>query len=280
MAIEWNRAAGEASRPRLAVVGAGHLADAIVHGWLAAGVEPTAVAVTNRERDDRLVHFRRLGLRAERDKALALAGADVVALAVKPQDAAEALAECGRVWPPGASLLSLVAGVDSRRLTSGLGRQVEVVRAMPNTASAVGESATAAYAVGASEATRRLAGFLLGVVGRVVWLEREEDMDAVTALSGSGPAYVYLLVEAMEEAAVAEGLDRSTARSLAVQTVFGAAHHLRTTGEDAAELRRRVTSPGGTTAAALSVLERRGFRPAMAEAVASAARRSRQLGRD
>jgi pyrroline-5-carboxylate reductase len=131
----------------------------------------------------------------------------------------------------------------------------------------------------AGDARRALAGFLLGVVGHVVWLEREEDMDAVTALSGSGPAYVYLLVEAMVDAGVAEGLDPATARSLAVQTVFGAAHHLRTTGEDAAELRRRVTSPGGTTAAALAVLERRGFRPTMAEAVQSAARRSRQLGR-
>jgi pyrroline-5-carboxylate reductase len=270
----------EASRPRLAVVGAGHLAEALVHGWLQAGVAPQAMAVTNRERDDRLAHFRSLGLRAERDKAAALAGADVVALVVKPQDAVEALAECAPVWPEGAFLLSLVAGVDSSRLAQGLGRAVEVVRAMPNTASAVGESATAAYGRGASEATRALAGFLLGGVGRVVWLEREADMDAVTALSGSGPAYVYLLVEAMVEAGVAEGLDPLTARSLAVQTVFGAAHHLRSSGEDAAELRRRVTSPGGTTAAALSELEARGFRPAMAAAVASAARRSRQLGRD
>ncbi len=271
--------AAGAARPRLAVVGAGHLADALVHGWLGAGIDPARVAVNNRCRDDRLATFRALGVRAERDKASALAFADVVVLAVKPQDCAQALAECATVWPEGALLLSLVAGVDTARLAGALRRECEIVRAMPNTASAVGESATAAFARGASEPSRALAGFLLGVVGHVVWLEREEDMDAVTALSGSGPAYVYLLVEAMVDAGVAEGLDPATARSLAVQTVFGAAHHLRTTGEDAAELRERVTSPGGTTAAALAVLERRGFRPTMAEAVQSAARRSRQLGR-
>jgi pyrroline-5-carboxylate reductase len=273
-------AAAEASRPLLAVVGAGHLARALVEGWLRAGVAPAAIAVTNRERDDRLEEARGLGVRAVRDKAAALTGADVVALAVKPQDAVQTLSECARHWPPGAVLLSLVAGADSARLARALGRDAAIVRAMPNTASAVGESATAAFTRDASATTRALVERLLRVLGRVVWLSREEDMDAVTALSGSGPAYVYLLVEAMVEAAEAEGLDGATARSLAVQTVFGAAHHLRTSGEDAAELRRRVTSPGGTTAAALSVLERRGFRPAMAEALASAARRSRQLGRD
>lgn len=278
-AAAWATAVG-AARPRLAVVGAGHLADALVHGWLQAGVRPARVAVNNRQRDDRLALFRALGVRAEREKAEALAGADVIALAVKPQDCAAALAECSAVWPDGAFLLSLVAGVSTERLRAALGRDVEVVRAMPNTASAVGESATAAFGADASDATRALAGELLTAVGPVVWLDREHDMDAVTALSGSGPAYVYLLVEAMVEAAVAEGLEPETARSLAVQTVFGAAHHLRTTGEDAAAMRRRVTSPGGTTAAALTVLERHGFRPAMAEALASAARRSRQLGRD
>jgi len=270
----------QSGRPRLAVVGAGHLAEALVTGWLKAGVPAGDVTVTNRERDDRLDHFRALGAGAARSKAEALRGAHVVALAVKPQDAGVALAECGPVWPPGALLLSLVAGVDTARLGASLGEPAAIVRAMPNTASAVGESATAAFGPGASDEGRALAAALLGVIGHVVWLEREADMDAVTALSGSGPAYVYLLVEAMVEAAEAEGLDAATARKLAVQTVFGAAHHLRSSGEDAAELRRRVTSPGGTTAAALSVLERRGFRPAMAEAVAQAARRSRQLGRD
>lgn len=272
--------AAQARRPRLAVVGAGHLAEALVAGWLRAGVDGARVSVTNRQRDDRLALFRALGVRAVRSKAEALFGADVVALAVKPQDALQALAECRAAWPRGALLLSLVAGVDSARLQAALGHSAPIVRAMPNTASAVGESATAVYGGAVPDRLRDLAGFLLAVVGHVVWLEREEDMDAVTALSGSGPAYVYLLVEAMVEAAEAEGLDPLTARKLAVQTVFGAASHLRSTGEDAAELRRRVTSQGGTTAAALSVLERRGFRPAMAEAVAQAARRSRQLGRD
>ncbi|MCL6596240.1 MAG: pyrroline-5-carboxylate reductase [Firmicutes bacterium] len=263
--------------PRVALVGAGHLADALVRGWLAAGMPAERVAVTNRERDDRLAAMAALGVRAVRDKAAALAGAEAVVLAVKPQDAAEALRACGPVWPDGAVLLSLVAGWETRRLLEQLGRRVECVRAMPNTACAVGESATAAYAA-AGAAARALADRLLSVVGRVVWLGREEDMDAVTAVAGSGPAYVYLLVEALVEAATAEGLDAATAHDLAVQTVLGAAHHLRASGVHAAELRRRVTTPGGTTAAAVSVLEDRGFRPALAEAVSSAARRSRQLG--
>lgn len=273
------RDVGGVSRPRVALVGAGHLAEAFVRGWLGAGLDGAAIAVTNRERDDRLRHMRTLGVRAERDKARVLGDAQIVVLAVRPADATGALDECRPHWPGAAPLLSLVAGTPIVRLRAPLGNDVEIVRAMPNTASAVGESATAACAPGVRETTRELAEGLLGVVGRVVWLAREEEMDAVTALSGSGPAYVYLLVEAMVEAAVAEGLDEETARILAVQTVFGAAHHLRATGGDAAALRRRVTSPGGTTAAALSVLEQRGFRPAMAEAVASAARRSRQLGR-
>lgn len=271
---------GVATAPsRIAVVGAGHLADALVRGWLAADIAADTITVTNRNRDERLDAFRTLGVGAVRDKGQALAGADVVALAVKPQDVDEALGACARVWPDGAFLLSLAAGVDRSRLRRVLGRSdVEIVRAMPNTASAVGESATAAFGGGVSARARHTAGRLLAVIGQVVWLEREADMDAVTALSGSGPAYVYLLVEALVEGAVAEGLDAETARGLAVQTVFGAATHLRTSGVDAGELRRRVTSPGGTTAAALSVLERRGFRPALAEAVAQAAARSRQLG--
>lgn len=265
---------------RVAVIGAGNLADALVRGWLSAGIGADAIRVTNRSRDERLDAFRALGVGAVRDKAEALSDADVVALAVKPQDVPEALHACAGVWPAGAFLLSLAAGVDRARLRSCLdGVPVAIVRAMPNTASAVGESATAAFGADATEAARATAERLLSVIGEVVWLEREADMDAVTALSGSGPAYVYLLVEALVEAAVAEGLDADTARGLAVQTVFGAATHLRSSGVDAAELRRRVTSPGGTTAAALSVLERRGFRPALAEAVAHAAARSRQLAR-
>lgn len=266
---------------RVAVVGAGNLAEALVRGWIAAGVHAGRISVTNRSRDERLDAFRALGVGAERDKGAVLVGADAVALAVKPKDVDEALEACRHIWPRGALLLSLVAGVDRARLRAGLGdMEVEVVRAMPNTASAVGESATAAYGGPAlSAAARDLTERLLTVIGQVVWLGREGDMDAVTALSGSGPAYVYLLVEALVDAAVAEGLDIVTARGLAVQMVFGAATHLRQSGGDAAELRRRVTSPGGTTAAALSVLERRGFRPALAEAVAHAAARSRQLGR-
>jgi len=264
---------------RLALVGAGHLAESLVAGWLAAGMEPSAVSVTNRERDDRLARFAAMGLRAERDKARALDGAQVVVLAVRPVDVDAALAECGPVWPGGAVLLSLVAGVPTARLSAHLPPATEVVRAMPNTASAVGESATAAWTRAAAPA-RAAADALLSVIGGpVVWLTHEADMDAVTALSGSGPAYVYLLIEAMVEAAVAEGLAVDAATDLAVQTVIGAARHLRDSGEGAAELRRRVTSPGGTTAAAMSVLEARGFRPALAEAVQTAARRSRQLGR-
>lgn len=265
---------------RVALIGAGHLAEALVSGWRDAGVPGSHVRVTNRSRAERLEHFReRYGTVACRTKAEALADADVVVLAVRPTDVTDALAECRPVWPEKAVLLSPVAGVSVSRLRDGLGDDARVVRAMPNTSCAVGESATAVYGPDLPEVMRTRVDALLRCVGSVTHMARESDMDTVTALAGSGPAYVYLLIEGLVQGAVAEGLSPDTARDLAVQMVYGAASHLRTSAEDPGQLRRRVTSPGGTTQAALDTLERRGFRPALEEAVARAAARSRELGR-
>lgn len=264
----------------VAVIGAGHLAEALVRGWRRSGMLGASIRVTNRSRSDRLAWLADLyGIVPCGSKAEALTGADVVVLAVRPTDVPEALAECRPVWPVGAVLLSPVAGVGVDYLKEALGRAVTVVRAMPNTSCAVGESATGVYGPDLSREGLRQVTALLGCVGSVTVMEREADMDTVTALAGSGPAYVYLLVEGLVQGAVSEGLDPEMAREMAVQMVYGAASHLRSSAEDPGRLRRRVTSPGGTTQAALETLERRGFRPALEEAVARAAARSRELGR-
>lgn len=264
---------------RVALVGAGHLAEALVRGWRQSGMPGPHIRVTNRSRHDRLSFLAQTyGVTPAKTKAEALEGAHVVVLAVRPGDVEEALTESRLVWPSGATLLSPVAGVPIARLRALVGPDVPIVRAMPNTSCAVGESATGVYAPDVPLQVRAQVDTLLRCVGSVTAMQREEDMDTVTALAGSGPAYVYLLVEGLVQGAVAQGLDPETARDLAVQMVYGAASHLRSSAEDPGQLRRRVTSPGGTTQAALEALERRGFRPALEEAVARAAARSRELG--
>jgi pyrroline-5-carboxylate reductase len=273
--------AGTRERVVMAVIGAGAMADALVRGWTEDGRRPAGptVRVTNRsDHARRRALADRYGVHAARDKAEALEGADVAVLAVKPADVDEALAQCRPHLGPSTLLLSLAAGVTTCRLRDGAGEGVPIVRAMPNTASAVGESMTAACGSGGlAPAARALAEQVLAAVGEVVWVP-EEAMDAITGLSGSGPAYVFLMAEALIEAGETAGLPPPLARHLAVQTLFGAAKTMRDTGHDARLLRDRVTSPGGTTAAAMAVLERRGFRPALVEAVGRAAERSRELG--
>lgn len=265
---------------RVSLIGAGHLAEALVSGWREAGVPGEHIRVTNRSRAERLRQFReRYGTVSCRTKAETLDSAELVVLAVRPADVADALAECQAMWPEEAVLLSPVAGVSVARLRAGLGGRARVVRAMPNTSCAVGESATAVYGPDLPDTVKARVDALLRCVGSVTHMTREADMDAVTALAGSGPAYVYLMIEGLVQGAVAEGLSRDTARDLAVQMVYGAASHLRSSAEDPGQLRRQVTSPGGTTQAALETLERRGFRSALEEAVARAAARSRELGR-
>jgi pyrroline-5-carboxylate reductase len=192
------------------------------------------------------------------------------------RDACEALAPLAGTAKP--LVISIAAGITSAQLERWLGGHVAVVRTMPNTPALLGAGVTGLFANERVDGAGRAASeALLSSVGRTVWIEREGVMDAVTAVSGSGPAYVFLLAEAMQAAAEAEGLPADAARVLTLQTVLGAARMLTESDEQAVELRRRVTSPGGTTQAAIETLEAGGFRGLVAQAIHAATERGRQL---
>lgn len=262
-------------------LGAGSMAEALMRGLIQGGVvRPQQMIVSNRSNRERLETLRmRYGVRPAASKASLVAEADVLVVLCKPKDVADLLAEIRPYTSRGQVLLSVAAGVSTAILANGVAGGVRVVRAMPNTSCQVGESATAiCLGEGAGEEARLVARAILGAVGRVVEVP-EAQLDAVTGLSGSGPAYIYLMIEAMVEAGRGVGLSDQVARELAVQTLLGAARTLVETGEDPAELRQKVTSPGGTTMAGLQVLNESGFREAMVRAVARATQRSAELGR-
>ena len=262
-------------------VGAGSIAEALIRGLLSAPlVKPEQIAVCNRSNTARLQELeKRYDVRIIRDKDRLVRVSDVLVLATKPKDSAHALAEIGRLSLQGRVVISVVAGVRTDSVERLLGEGVQVVRAMPNTSCHVRESATAiSSGRSAGEQALQLAVELFSCVGKVS-LVPEEMLDPVTGLSGSGPAYVYLLMEAMIEGGVQQGLPPGVSRDLAVQTVLGAAKMAAETGEDPELLRHRVTSPGGTTLAGLQVLAERGFNSAVTQAISRATARSRELGR-
>lgn len=266
----------------LTFLGAGSMAQALVRGLLAAGLaSPDEIRVTNRSNRARLeLVARTYGVRVHTGKEEALRGARTVIVATKPADVAGCLEECRPHLEDRAGLplfISVATGVSTAAIESLLPAGTPVVRAMPNTSCSVGESATA-LAAGrwAGPGHMAVARRLFEVVGLVVELD-ESLMDVITGLSGSGPAYVYLMLEAMTEAGVRLGLDPELSHRLALQTIRGAAATAQVTGEDPAELRRKVTSPGGTTMAGLAVLERVGFKQGVIEAVRRAAERAAEL---
>jgi len=207
-----------------------------------------------------------------------VSAADVVVLAVKPQSLPAVVSQLAAVPKDDKLFISIVAGTPLKYLCDGLGTS-RVVRVMPNTPCLVGSGAAGyALGVGASTQDGKLVGRLLAAVG-VAFLLDENLLDAVTGLSGSGPAYVYTIIEAMSDGGVRMGLPRDTATALAAQTVLGAAQMVQTTGAHPGVLKDRVTSPAGTTIAGLQVLEQRGIRSALIDAVQAATERSRELGR-
>lgn len=263
---------------RIGFIGAGSIAQALLEGLVGGGLIPAdAVSVTNRDNDDRLEGVGgRWGVHVTRDLPGLVGRADIVILACKPADVPSVLPRL-RGLIGGQTVISVAAGITTAAIEEALRVRVPVIRAMPNTSSQVRESATAiCRGRWADDESMRVAEAIFASVGKVV-IVPEPALDAVTALSGSGPAYVYLFTEAITRAGVALGLSPEVARDLAVQTVVGAACMLAETGADPAELRRRVTSPNGTTAAALAVLEERGFSEALLAAITRAAARSREL---
>jgi pyrroline-5-carboxylate reductase len=263
----------------LAVLGAGNIGRALVGGLLRGDDLPAAQIRATRRNPDALDELReRLpGVAVSTDNAAAVRDATVVIVSVKPQNAAALLAEVRPHVAPGTLVLSTLAGVTTRALAEALGQDLPVVRAMPNTPALVDEGATAiAPGAHADDAHVALAREVFAAVGQVEAVP-EHLMDAVTGLSGSGPAYVFMVIEALTDAGVKQGLPRSVAGKLAAQTVLGAARLAIETGRHPAILRDEVTTPGGTTISAVAELEKHGLRTMLIDAVAIATERSRQL---
>lgn len=262
--------------PVTAVLGGGVMGETVLAGLLRSGRPPEAVVVSEKDPDRARDLEERHGVRALRATD-AVRGAATVVLVVKPQDLEALLVEVAPAMAPGQVVVSLAAGVGTAWLEQRVPEGVAVVRVMPNTPATVDQGmAVVSGGASAGEAHLAEAESLMRGTGRVVRVP-ESQQDAATALSGSGPAYVFLVVEAMVEAGVRLGLPRPTATELAVQTVLGAATMVRETGTHPALLREQVTSPGGTTAAALAVLEQHGLRAAFLDALAAARDRSREL---
>lgn len=263
----------------LAFIGGGNMASSLVGGLIADGWDPASIRVadTSAQQLERL--SQRFPVTTTTDNRAAITQADVIVLAVKPQSmqaVAQQLAD--DINQQQALVISIAAGIRESTLRTWLGADTAIVRTMPNTPAMVQSGATALFANPAvNEEQRSIAESILRAVGVAIWVDDEALMDAVTALSGSGPAYFFLFMEALQKAGCELGLPARTAHLLTLQTAFGAAKMALESTEDAATLRRRVTSPGGTTERAISVLQDGGFETLVSKALQSAAARSREL---
>ncbi len=264
---------------RLAFIGGGNMASALISGLTKRGLPASRIVVADPGRSQLDILVRDYGIVTADDNLRAVTDAEVVILAVKPQQmraVAHELAPRLAVSKP--LVVSIAAGVPHAALARWFGPQIPVVRTMPNRPAFNGFGATGLYApasVGA--AYRALAETIMAAVSATVWVEHESQMDTVTALSGSGPAYFFLFMEALEAAAHERGLPSDVAHKLTVETAFGAAQMARQSGQPLSTLREQVTSKGGTTAAALDVLDAAGLRVIVAHAIAAADRRSAEL---
>ena len=263
----------------IAFIGGGNMARSLIGGLVAQGRDPATIRVAEPVpalRDALAADF---GVGAFESGAQAIEGASTWVLATKPQvlrAVCESLATQAQAAQP--LVVSIAAGITAAQLERWLGGNIAVVRTMPNTPALLGAGVTGLYAsVRVDAAGRAFAETLLSAAGKTVWIDDENLMDAVTAVSGSGPAYVFLLAEAMVDAGIAEGLADEAARTLALQTVLGAARMLTESDVDAAELRRRVTSPNGTTQAAVETFEAGGLRALVADAIHAARVRGAEL---
>ena len=260
-------------------IGAGNMASAIFGGMVHSGYPADAITATA-TRDATLAPLaERLGIHTTTDNLAAIEHADVVVLSVKPQimrQVCETLRESVQKRRP--LIVSVAAGLSAETLEQWLGGGLAVVRCMPNTPSLVGAGASGLYAnPRVSDEQRDLVGELMASVGIVEWVEDEALLEAVTAVSGSAPAYFFLMFEAMEEAAVKLGLSAESARRLAMQTAYGAASMAMQSDRDPGELKRNVMSPGGTTERAIEYLEQAGLRQALDGAMQACAKRAQEM---
>jgi len=270
-------------KEKIVFYGAGSMAEAIVRGMIARSVVASNnIIVLNRSSNERLAELRaRYGVLASNDpqqKAEYLQSTPVIVLAMKPKDAAEALRSLGPSLSPDQLVISVIAGLTIRTIQGLLGRQQPVVRTMPNTSSSIGLGATGiAFSKEVDDNGRRLALNMFEAVGLTSVID-EERMEILTGISGSGPAYIYYMMEAMIAAGIRGGLSLEQSGELTVQTVLGAARMVQQTGEEPANLRKKVTSPNGSTQAALEVLDKGDFFETVIAAVNRCAERSREMG--
>lgn len=264
----------------LLLVGCGKMGSALLQGWLGAGLAPTQFYVQEPNPDAAL---QGLGVHLNPSiETLEAAAPSIIILAIKPQLAVATLPPLAVLAGEEVLVVSLMAGVPINTLSDLLGGEASFIRTMPNTPAAIGEGMTALFASdGTKDLQKQAAAALLGAVGQTVWLDNEKMIDAVTAISGSGPAYVFHMVEALAAAAVNLGLPQDMAAQLAVQTTIGSASMLRDTSTDPRQLRVNVTSPGGTTEAALDVLmgDTGGLVDLMRRATQAAAARAGELAK-
>ncbi|MCU0989079.1 MAG: pyrroline-5-carboxylate reductase [Xanthomonadales bacterium] len=261
-------------------IGGGNMASALISGLANPPRSDLAIRVVDPDDRARARLQATFEVSVYTDPVAAIRGADVVLLAIKPQSMPLVLKNLAGHVRPGQLLLSIAAGITIATLEQQLGRELAVVRCMPNTPALIGHGITGMTAGrNCSAQQRALADEIMAAAGEVVWLEDEALMDAVTAVSGTGPAYFFLLTEVLASTARDLGLPAATADRLAAITCFGAGAMVATSPDEAEDLRRRVTSPGGTTEAAMAVLESGGFRELMSRAVTAAEARSRELSR-
>jgi pyrroline-5-carboxylate reductase len=265
---------------RVGFLGGGNMGEALIKGLIAASVVPADLMIASEPRSDRLAELtRRYGVRGAASNVELVREADVVVLAVKPQIMMPVLAEISSSLAKRHLVISIAAGVSTSTIRAGANKGLRLIRVMPNAPALVLQGVTAiAKATGLEDGDLETAQEIFGAVGKVVVLE-EDLMDAVTGLSGSGPAYVAVVIESLADGGVKMGLDRVTAMTLATQTVLGAVTLLLETGVHPGSLKDMVSSPGGTTIAGIAALEEGGIRTTLIKAVERATLRSRELGR-
>ncbi|HHT7139015.1 pyrroline-5-carboxylate reductase [Bacillus anthracis] len=265
----------------ISFLGAGSIAEAIIGGLLHANVvKGEQITVSNRSNETRLQELhKKYGVKGTHNKKELLTDTNILFLAMKPKDIAEALTPFKEYIHHNLLIISLLAGVSTHSIRNLLEKDIPIIRAMPNTSAAILKSATAiSPSKHATKEHIQTAIALFETIGLVSVVE-EEDMHAVTALSGSGPAYIYYVVEAMEEAAKEIGLKEDVAKSLILQTMIGAAEMLKASEKHPSILRKEITSPGGTTEAGIEVLQEHKFQQALISCITQAAQRSHNLGK-
>lgn len=264
--------------PSICFIGGGNMARSIIGGLVARGIAPQNITACDPHKDALTRLQADFSINVSSNNAEAVAKADVVILAVKPQVMATVCLDLAPHLNPGVLMISIAAGINCASLGKWLGEQRAIVRCMPNTPSLVGEGATGLFATATvTDAQRQEAETIMKAVGLVAWVESEALIDAVTAVSGSGPAYFFLAMEAMIDAGINQGLPPETARALTLQTALGAARLAQQSPDSVADLRRKVTSPGGTTERAILSFENNELRRIYAEAMQACADRARTM---